>query len=119
MINFLINFGEGVAVPMIRIGRYMDLMLRLLFWMGLIFEMPVVTFFLARIGILSPDFLARHRRYALVLAFILGAIITPSIDPLNQTLVAAPIIVLYEASVWIAKLSARARRQEAPAPETN
>ena len=119
MINFLINFGGDVAVPMIRIGRYMDLMLRLLFWMGLIFEMPVVTFFLARIGILSPDFLARHRRYALVLAFILGAVITPSIDPLNQTLVAAPIIVLYEASVWIAKLSARARRQEAPAPETN
>ena len=117
MVNFLLNFGADVAIPMIRIGRYMDLMLRLLFWMGLIFEMPVVTFFLARIGVLSPDFLARHRRYAIVLAFILGAIITPTFDPINQALVAAPIIILYEASVWIAKVSARSRRQS-PAPET-
>ena len=117
MVNFLLNFGGDVAIPMIRIGRYMDLMLRLLFWMGLIFEMPVVTFFLARIGVLSPDFLARHRRYAIVLAFILGAIITPTFDPINQALVAAPIIILYEASVWIAKVSARSRRQS-PAPET-
>lgn len=117
MINFLLNFAGDVAQPMIRIGRYMDLMLRLLFWMGLIFEMPVATFFLARIGILSPDFLARHRRYAVVLAFILGAVITPTFDPLPQILVAMPIIILYEASVWIAKLSARARR-DAPAPET-
>ena len=117
MVNFLLNFGADVAIPMIRIGRYMDLMLRLLFWMGLIFEMPVVTFFLARIGVLSPDFLARHRRYAIVLAFILGAIITPTFDPINQALVAAPIIILYEVSVWIAKVSARSRRQS-PAPET-
>jgi len=117
MVNFLLNFGGDVAIPMIRIGRYMDLMLRLLFWMGLIFEMPVVTFFLARIGVLSPDFLARHRRYAIVLAFILGAIITPTFDPINQALVAAPIIILYEVSVWIAKVSARSRRQS-PAPET-
>ena len=117
MVNFLLNFGGDVAIPMIRIGRYMDLMLRLLFWMGLIFEMPVVTFFLARIGVLSPDFLARHRRYAIVLAFILGAIITPTFDPINQALVAAPIIALYEVSVWIAKFSARSRRQS-PAPET-
>ena len=117
MVNFLLNFGGDVAIPMIRIGRYMDLMLRLLFWMGLIFEMPVVTFFLARIGVLSPDFLARHRRYAIVLAFILGAIITPTFDPINQALVAAPIIILYEVSVWIAKFSARSRRQS-PAPET-
>lgn len=116
MVNFLLNFGGEVAVPMIRIGRYMDLMLRLLFWMGLIFEMPVVTFFLARIGVLTGDFLARQRRYALVLAFILGAIITPTFDPLNQTLVAAPIIILYEASVWIAKFAAR--RRNAPALET-
>lgn len=118
MVNFLLNFGGDVAIPMIRIGRYMDLMLRLLFWMGLIFEMPVIAFFLARIGVLSPDFLARHRRYALVLAFILGAIITPTFDPLNQLLVSAPIIVLYEASVWIAKLAARSRRR-APALEAD
>ena len=113
MIKFLTSFGSDVAVPMIRIGNYVNLMLTLLFWMGLIFEMPVVTFFLAKIGVVSSRFLARQRRYAIVIAFILGAIITPTFDPLNQTLVAAPILVLYEASIWLAKLAARGRREPA------
>ena len=113
MIHFLTNFGSDVATPLIRISNYVNLMLTLLFWMGLIFEMPVVIFFLAKIGVVSPDFLARQRRYAIVVAFILGAIITPTFDPLNQTLVAAPILVLYEASIWLAKLAARGRRKVA------
>ena len=117
MIDFLQNFGSEVAIPMISIGSYVNLMLRLLFWMGIIFEMPVVLFFLAKIGVVSPEFLAKNRRYALVLAFILGAMITPTIDPINQALVAGPIIVLYEASVWLAKLAARGRRTPALSSE--
>lgn len=109
MVNFLLTFGSDVATPFIRIGNYVNLMLSLLFWMGVIFEMPVVIFFLAKIGVVTPSFLSRHRRYALIIAFILGAIITPTFDPINQTLVAAPIIVLYEASIWLAKLAARGR----------
>ena len=113
MVNFLLNFGSDVATPLISIRSYVNLMLRLLFWMGIIFEIPVVVFFLAKIGLVSPESLARNRRYAIVVAFILGAVITPTFDPINQALVAGPIIVLYEASVWLAKLAARGRRRSA------
>ena len=117
MIHFLQNFGSDVAIPLISIGSYINLMLTLLFWMGIIFELPVVTFFLAKIGVVTPAGLARNRRYALVAAFILGAIITPTFDPINQSLVAIPIIVLYEISIWLAKLAARGRRTPALSTE--
>ena len=113
MVNFLLTFGSEVATPMIRIGSYTNLMLRLLFWMGIVFELPVVMFFLARIGLVSPEALARNRRYALVVAIVLGAIITPTFDPINQMIVAAPIFALYEVSIWVAKLAARRRRRSA------
>ena len=113
MVNFLLNFGSDVATPLISIRSYINLMLTLLFWMGLIFEIPVVTFFLAKIGLVTPEMLARNRRYAIVAAFILGAVITPTFDPINQAFVAIPIIVLYEASVWLAKLAVRGRRRSA------
>ena len=107
MVNFLLSFGSEVATPYIRIGKYVNLMLSLLFWMGVIFEMPVVLFFLSKIGVVSSQFLSRHRRYAVVIAFILGAVITPTFDPINQSLVALPIIVLYEVSIWLTKLGRR------------
>jgi sec-independent protein translocase protein TatC len=113
MVNFLLDFGSEVATPFISIRSYINLMLTLLFWMGVIFEIPVVTFFLAKIGLVSPEALGRNRRYAVVAAFILGAVITPTFDPINQGLVAVPIIVLYEASVWLAKLAVRGRRKSA------
>ena len=113
MVNFLLEFGSDVATPYIRIGNYINLMLSLLFWMGVVFETPVVLFFLSKIGVVTSELLARHRRHAVVIAFILGAIITPTFDPLNQSLVAVPIIVLYEASIWLVKLGARGRQEAA------
>ena len=109
-VRFLLSFGSDIATPYIRIGNYANLMITLLFWMGIVFETPVVMFFLSKIGLVTPAFLARNRRYALVVAFILGALITPTFDPINQTIVALPIIVLYEAGVWLAKLGGRGRR---------
>ena len=117
MIRFLLNFGGDIAIPMIRIADYVNLILTLTFWLGIIFEMPVVIFFLAKIGLVSPEFLGRQRRYAIVVAFILGALITPTFDPINQSLVAIPIIVLYELSIWLAKLAARGRRTRAVGAE--
>ena len=109
-INFLLSFGSEIATPMPRIGTYVNLMLSLLFWMGIVFETPLVLYFLSRIGVVTSEWLAKRRRYAVVVAFILGAIITPTFDPINQTFVAVPIIVLYEAGVWLAKLGGRQRR---------
>ena len=109
-VKFLLSFGNDVATPYIRIGSYAGLMLTLLFWMGLVFETPVVLFFLSKIGVVDYQFLARNRRYALVIAFVLGAIITPTFDPINQTLVALPIAVMYELGVWLARLGGRKRQ---------
>ena len=105
MVNFLLTFGSDVATPLIRIGSYVNTIVSLLFWMGVVFEIPLIAFFLSKIGVVTPEFLAKQRRYALVAAFVLGAIITPTFDPINQTWVALPIIVLYEAGIWLAKLA--------------
>ena len=111
-VRFLITFGSDVAVPMIRIGNYVNLMLSLLFWMGIVFELPIILFFLSRIGVVGPRFLARNRRWAIVLSFILGALITPTLDPINQALVAGPIIVLYEVGIQLSKLGSKIRERK-------
>lgn len=111
-IHFLFDFGSDVATAQIRIGSYVRLMISLLLWMGVVFETPIVLFFLSRIGVVTPQQLGRQRRYAIVVAFILGALITPTFDPINQTLVALPIIVLYEVGIWLAKLGARQRNRQ-------
>ena len=80
---------------------------RLLLAIGFVFEIPLVTTFPARVGVLSPKWLADKRKIAIIFAFILAAIITPTIDPINQSLVAVPLIVLYEMSIWLAKLAHR------------
>jgi sec-independent protein translocase protein TatC len=111
MVNFLLSFGSEVATPLPRIGTYTDLMLRLLFWMGIVFETPLVLFFLSRIGVVTSEWLAKRRKYALIIAFVLGAIITPTLDPINQTIVAVPIIVLYEVGIWLAKIGTHNRNR--------
>jgi len=93
--KFLITFGSEIATPQIKIGNYISIVSRLLVAIGLVFEMPVVTTFLSRLGIITPKWLANKRKVAIIFAFILGAIITPTFDPINQTLVAAPLIILY------------------------
>jgi sec-independent protein translocase protein TatC len=117
-IGFLYTFGSDIATPQIKIGNYIAIITRLLIAIGLVFEMPVVTTFLARIGVVKPKWLADKRKIAIIAAFILAAIITPTFDPINQSLVAVPLIVLYELSIWLAKLVQRRETEvvEAPPP---
>jgi len=112
-IHFLLTFGNDVATPYIRIGSYVGLMVTLLFWMGVVFQMPIVLFFLSKIGIVTTSFLAKNRRIAIVGAFVVGAIITPTFDPINQTLVALPVIVMYELGIWLSWIGTRGRRKAA------
>ena len=77
--------------------------------MGVVFEIPIVLFFLARVGIVTSRLLSRNRKWAIVGAFILGAIITPTLDPVNQILVALPIVVLYEFGIVLSKLGTKIR----------
>jgi len=109
--QFLLSFGSEIAEPQIRIGNYVTFVTRLLLAIGLAFELPVVTTFLARIGVISSKWLADRRRVMIIFAFILGAIITPTIDPINQSIVAGTLIVLYEISIWLAKIVERKKAQ--------
>ena len=111
--EFLISFGSDIAIPQIRVGNYVSLMARLLFVIGLCFETPLLMFFLAKIHVLNPSFLARYRKVAFILAFIIGAVITPTFDPVNQTLVALPLYILYEAGIILAKIARHGEKKTA------
>ena len=112
--KFLITFGSDIATPQIKIGNYISIISRLLLAIGFVFELPVVTTFLSRIGVITPKWLASKRKVAIICAFILAAIITPTFDPINQSLVAVPLIILYEMSIWLAKLVQRKEPQMVP-----
>ena len=116
--RFLITFGSDIATPQIKIGNYISIVSRLLLAIGLVFEMPVVTTFLARLGIITSKWLASKRKIAIISAFILAAIITPTFDPINQSLVAVPLIILYEMSIWLAKLVQRKEPRETTSSAT-
>ena len=102
--KFLITFGSDIATPQIKIGNYIGLITRLLLAIGFVFEMPVITTFLSRIGIIKPKWLSDKRKIAIIFAFILAALITPTFDPINQILVAVPLVILYELSILLSKL---------------
>lgn len=109
--KFLITFGAQIATPQIKIGNYISVVSRLLLAIGLVFELPVLSTLLARIGIINSRWLAARRKLAIVIAFIIGAAITPTFDPVNQTLVALPLVVLYEMSIWLARIARRRQQQ--------
>ena len=83
-------------------GAYLSLTVKLLFAFGLIFELPTIIYILARMGLVEAEWLRQNRKYSLVIVFILAAILTPP-DVVTQTLMAGPLIILYEVSIWIAK----------------
>lgn len=104
-LKFLLNFDTTTAVAAIRITDYMSMVTALLFWLGVVFEIPLLMFLLAKIRLVSRRRFQRFRKYVPVAAFTLSAIITPTFDMVNSTLVAVPIIVLFEAGVFMAWLA--------------
>jgi sec-independent protein translocase protein TatC len=101
-LDFLFNFGDDIAEPNIRVSSYIDFVIRLLFWTGVSFETPIVIMFLARFRIVSANQLIHWWRFAIVGAFVIAAIVTPTWDPVTQSLVAGPMIVLYVIGVILA-----------------
>ena len=110
-VRFFLSFGSDLVRPLISVGNYITVITRMLLAIGLVFELPVVTTFLARIGIVKPEWLASKRKIVIVLAFIVGAVLTPP-DPTTQILLAGPLIVLFEMSIWLAKLVYPRRQTE-------
>ncbi|MBF0121849.1 MAG: twin-arginine translocase subunit TatC [Candidatus Omnitrophica bacterium] len=106
-IKFLIGFSQGVLIPMISVSSYVSFVTGLLFGCGLVFEMPILSYLLAKAGILNYQLLRKYWKHAVVVIFIVAAIITPSPDAFNMCLMAMPMIILYEISIWVAKFSNR------------
>ena len=100
-LDFLIGYGSKFQ-PMITIGEYTQLFLTIILGMGVIFEIPILVFFLSLMGIVSAAFMWKNFRYAILVIFIVAAIITPTTDILNMCIFAAPMVALYALSIGIA-----------------
>ena len=108
-IHFLSSYEiDPSVVNQINVRSYIGTLTSICLATGLVFELPIVTFFLTKIGILTPTFMRKYRRHAIVVIFIIAAIITPP-DVFSQTLVAIPLLILYEVSIFI---SARVMKQK-------
>lgn len=111
-IHFLLQFGGEIALVTPRLSSYVTLVTTLTVWMGLIFELPIAMFLLAKLGVIRPEGLSRQRRWVILFAFVLAAIVTPTVDPVTQTMVAAPVVVLFEFGLLLTKLATRAPKTE-------
>ena len=102
--TFLIKFGTGSGEinAMLSMGSYLSLSSKLLIAFGLVFELPIVIFFLARLGVVDYAWLAKNRKFALLIGFVVGAVLTPP-DVISQTALALPFIILYEVGIWLAR----------------
>ena len=116
VLKFLISFG-GSFRPLISINEYFDLIILVLLGLGLIFELPVLIFFLSLFGIVTPRFLWRNARYAIVIITILAAIVTPSPDATTMLIFMAPMMLLYFAGIGVSYLVVRRKRLSAMARE--
>lgn len=105
--RFLLGYASEILEPLPAVSEYFSLSLRLLIAFGIVFELPVVMVFLAKIGIVDSGFLRRNRKYALLMSFVVAAILTPTPDVVNQLLMAGPLIVLYEVSIVAVAVFAR------------
>jgi sec-independent protein translocase protein TatC len=110
--NFLLTYKTENLQPMISVGKYIDFCLKFILAFGAIFELPVVSVFLTKMGIVTPEFLAKNRKYAVLIAFVAAALLTPTPDAFNQSLMAIPIIILYEAGIWASKILNRKKKTE-------
>ena len=102
-IKFLINFGGDVIENQLRASDYITFVTTFILGVGLVFEVPVIIYTLVRIGVVQRSWLTKQRRYVFLLAFVIGAILTPTPDPFNQTLVAIPMYLLWEIGLLLAR----------------
>lgn len=120
-LNFLLSLGEIynnaetgqkiVVENMIDVGSYVSFIMRLMLAMGIMFEMPMLSFFLSKVGLLTPQFMRKYWRHTFILILILSAILTPP-DVISQVIMSGPLMVIYEISIWISRIVTRKRRRE-------
>ncbi len=111
LLTFLNNNGEGVqAMP--RVSTYIGFVTNLMFWIGISFETPLVIFLLARFHVVTPGFLLKQWRFAIIIIALMAAVITPTVDPVNMGLLMAPLFAIYLLSILFAAVAIRTSKKE-------
>jgi sec-independent protein translocase protein TatC len=110
-LKFAAQFGSKSIKNQFAIDEYMSIIISVMLAAGLVFELPMVSFFLSKLGILKPSFMKKYRKHAIVIIMIAAAILTPGTDPVSQIILAVPLVLLYEISILVSKLSQKKREQ--------
>lgn len=108
--RFLLIIAGDDIKPMLSVGQYVSFLISFLVPFGLIFELPLASYLLSRLEIITPGWLRRNRKYAILGIFALSAVLTPTTDAISQLMMAGPMMVLYEASVVVSRLSSPRRK---------
>ncbi len=103
-LKFAAEFGSAAIENNFAIDEYFSIILSVIIGAGLVFELPMLSFFLTKIGILNPGIMRRYRRHSIVAILILAAILTPGTDPVSQIILAVPLVFLYEISILVSKI---------------
>ncbi|GBD87673.1 sec-independent protein translocase protein TatCy [bacterium BMS3Abin03] len=103
-LQFVAQFGTEAIKNNFAINEYMNIIISIMLGAGLVFELPMLSFFLTKLGIITPAFMRKYRRYALIIILFFAALLTPP-DPVSQVILAVPLVLLYEISIFISKLS--------------
>jgi len=106
LFEFMLQFQGEIAVPQITAANVVSLMTSIVFGLGIIFEIPIIMFLLAKIGLINSRWLKTKRRWMILIAFVFGAIVTPT-DPVSQVIVALPVMLLFEIGMLLVKLVER------------
>ena len=115
--KFFIGFSNEYVKALPSVKQYFSFSIKLLFAFGLVFELPVVIFFLTKLGVVTPDILKRKRKYAILLTFVLAAILTPP-DVITQCMMAGPLIILYEFGILVSRLAKKKKEEKEEKEET-
>lgn len=103
-LKFAAQFGSPEIANNFSIDEYFSIILSVIIGAGLVFELPMLSFFLSKIGILTPTIMRKYRRHSIVIILILAAVLTPGTDPVSQILLAIPLVFLYEISILVSKI---------------
>ena len=114
--KFFLAFGTEFIRPMLSIKEFLSFSFKLLLAFGIIFELPIMMFFLSRVGLVNSRTLITKRKYAILLVFVIAALFTPP-DVVTQVLMALPLMLLYEASVWVVKLGEKKAALDEEVPQ--
>ena len=111
LFEFMLEFQSSLAIPQITTASVISMTVGIIFWLGTIFELPIMMFLLAKIGLVTSKWLKTKRRWMSLLAFIFGAAVTPT-DPVSQVIVAVPVMLLFEIGMLLVRFAERGRDKQ-------